>query len=72
MRVSEVKFRSTCLKTLLASLDGSSPATVGPPVVAGAAPGQGRRLFLAQSIGYTGPTSAHNRYISVKYSGIKK
>jgi hypothetical protein len=39
VRVSEVKFLSTRLNTLSASLDGSSPVDFGPPVVAGAAPG---------------------------------
>jgi hypothetical protein len=70
--VSEVKFLSTHLKTLSASPAGGPPAAVGPPTAAGAASGRGRRLFLAKSVGRTGPTSAHNRHISVRYSGIKK
>jgi hypothetical protein len=70
--VSEVKFLSTRLNTLSASLAGSSPAAASPPAAAGVAPGRGRRLFLALSAGHTGPTSAHNKHIFVKYSGIKK
>jgi hypothetical protein len=72
VRVSAVKFRSTHLKTLSASPAGGTPAVAA-----------GRRLLLvlplvvdgacsAKSAGCTGPTSVHNRYIVVRYSGIHK
>jgi hypothetical protein len=41
VQVSEVKFFSTHLKTLLASSTGSSLAIAGPPAAAGATPGRG-------------------------------
>jgi hypothetical protein len=72
VRVSEVKFRSTHLKTLSASPAGGHPAATGPLAAAGAASGRGRHLVLAKSARCTGPTSAHNKHISVNYSGIQK
>jgi hypothetical protein len=47
VRVSEVKFLSTRLKTLLASLAGGNPSAAGLPTVAGAASSRGCHLFLA-------------------------
>jgi hypothetical protein len=70
--VSEVRFHSTRLKTLSASPAGGPHASVGPLVVAGAASGRGRHLVLAKSAGCSGPTSAHNRHIFVRYSGIQE
>jgi hypothetical protein len=45
---------------------------LGPTTAVGAASGRGRRLLLAKSVGCTGPTSVHNRYIVVRYSGTHK
>jgi hypothetical protein len=64
-RVSAVRFRSTRLKTLSASPAGGPPVAVGPSTAAGTASGRGRRLVLEKSVGCTGPTSVHNRYIVV-------
>jgi hypothetical protein len=72
MRVSEVRFRSTHLKTLSTSPARGPLVVSGPLVVAGVASGQGHRLVLAESVGRTSPTSAHTRHISVRYSGIQK
>jgi hypothetical protein len=60
VRVSEIKFHSILLRTLLASPAGRFPATAAPPVAAAAASGRGRRLFREKSAGRTSPTSAHN------------
>jgi hypothetical protein len=72
--VSAVRFRSTRLKTLSASLAGGPPpaAVAGPTTAAGTASGRGCRLVLEKSVGCTGPTSVHNRYIVVRYSGTHK
>jgi hypothetical protein len=71
--VSAVRFRSTRLNTLSASPAGGPPvAVVGLTTMAGPASGQGRRLVLEKSVGCTGPTSVHNRYIVVRYSGTHK
>ena len=71
--MSAVRFRSTRLKTLSASLAGGPPATVDGPVAAfGTASGQGHHLVLEKSTGCTGPTSVHNRYIVVRYSDTHK
>jgi hypothetical protein len=71
--VSAVRFRSTHLKTLSASPAGGPPAVVvGPTAVVGTASGRGRRLVLEKSVGCTGPTSVHNRYIVVRYSDSHK
>jgi hypothetical protein len=68
-----MRFLSTHLNTLLASPDGAPPAVVTVPVAATSlAFGQGCYLVLDKSTGCTGPTSVHNRYISVRYSGIQK
>jgi hypothetical protein len=66
MRVSTVRFHSTHLKTL------STSPTRGPPATAGTDYGRGHRLVLTKSTGLTGPTSAHNGYILVRYSGTQK
>jgi hypothetical protein len=72
MRVSEVKFWFTHLKTLSASLAGGPPAATRPPAIAGPASGRGCLLFLVKSAGCTSPTSSHNTYLIVRYSGIYK
>jgi hypothetical protein len=63
--VSAVRFHSTRLKTLSASLAGGPPAAAGTPNAAGTASGRGRHLVLMKSVRCTGPTSVHNRYIDV-------
>jgi hypothetical protein len=71
--VSAVRFRSTHLNTLSASPAGGPPVVVaGPTAAAGPASGRGRHLVLEKSVGCTGPTSVHNRYIVVRYSGTHK
>jgi hypothetical protein len=71
--VSAVRFRSTRLNTLSASPAGGPPAAAaGPVAAAGPASGRGCRLVLEKSVGCTGPTSVHNRYIVVRYSGTHK
>jgi hypothetical protein len=70
--VSAVRFLSTHLKTLSASLAGGPPAAASLTNVVGTASGQGCCLFLEKSIGCTGPTSVHNIYIVVKYSDTYK
>jgi hypothetical protein len=71
--VSAVRFRSTRLNTLSASLVGGPPAVVaGPTTAVGPAFGRGHRLILEKSVGRTGPTSVHNRYTVVRYSGTHK
>jgi hypothetical protein len=72
VQVSKVNFHSTHLKTLSASPAGGHPAATGLLAVAGAASSQGCHLVLAKSARCTGPTSAHNKHISVNYSGIQK
>jgi hypothetical protein len=66
MQVNEVRFHSTHIKNLSTSPARGPPTAVGPPAAAGAAFGRGHHLVLAKSVGRTGPTSAHNRHISVR------
>jgi hypothetical protein len=71
--VTTVRFLSTCLKTLSASLDGGPLATVdGLVAVVGTASGRGHRLVLEKSSRCTGPTSIRNRYTIVRYSDTHK
>jgi hypothetical protein len=71
--VSAVRFLSTHINTLSASPDGAPPAiVVGPTAATGPASGQGHCLIFEKSVGCTSPISIHNRYISVRYSGIQK
>jgi hypothetical protein len=71
--VSVVRFRSIRLNTLSVSSTGGPPAaTVVPAAPVGPASGRGRRLVVEKSVGWTSPTSVHNRYVSVRYSGIQK
>jgi hypothetical protein len=71
--VSAVRFHSTRLNTLSASLAGGPPAAAaGLEAPAGPASGRGHRLVLEKSAGRTSPTSVHNKYVSVRYSGIQK
>jgi hypothetical protein len=68
-----VRFRSIRLNALSTSPSRGPPATTASLTVAtAAASGQGCRLLFAKSIGHTGPTSVHNRYIVVKYYGTHK
>jgi hypothetical protein len=71
--VTTVRFLSTCLKTLSASLAGGPLATVDGPVAAvGTASGGGHHLVLEKSSRCTGPTSIRNRYTIVRYSDTHK
>jgi hypothetical protein len=71
--VSAVRFCSTHIKTLLASLVGGPPVvTAGLMTVAGTASGRGHRLVLEKFFVCVGPTSAHNRYIIVRYFDTHK
>jgi hypothetical protein len=72
VRVSAVRFHSTHLKTLSASLARGLPVDVGLTVVAGTTSGQGCRLVLEKSVGHIGPTYVHNIYIFFKYSDAYK
>jgi hypothetical protein len=72
VRVSEVKFLSTHLNTLLASSARGPPAATGLPAAGGPASGRGRHLFLMKFARCTGPTSSHNKHLIVIYSGIYK
>jgi hypothetical protein len=65
VRVSAVRLCSTRLKTLSASPAGGPPVVVGPSTVVGPASGRGRHRVLTKSVGCTGPTSVHNRYMKV-------
>jgi hypothetical protein len=71
--VSVVRFFSTHLNTISASMVGGPPVVVaGPTTHVGPTSGRGCRLVLEKSVGHTGPTSIHNRYVSFRYSGIPK
>jgi hypothetical protein len=72
VQVREVRFRSTRLKNLSASPVGGPPVAVGPMTMDGPTSSRGHHLVLAKSVGCTSPTSAHNGYIRVEYSGIQK
>jgi hypothetical protein len=72
VQVSEVNFRSTHLKTLSASPAGGPLAATGLLATVGPTFGRGHCLFLEKFIGHTGPTSTHNTYLIVRYSGIYK
>jgi hypothetical protein len=66
-----MRFFSTHLNTLSVSPVGGPPAAAGPLTTTGPASGRGRCLVLENYAGCTGPTSTHNRYIYVRYSGIQ-
>jgi hypothetical protein len=71
--VSTVRFLSTRLNTLSASLAGGPPAAAaGPRTAAGTTSGRGRHLVLMKFAEHTGPTSVHNRYVAVRDSGTHK
>jgi hypothetical protein len=71
--VRVVRFYSTSLNTLSTFLTRGPPAAVaGLKAPAGPTSSQGRPLVLEKSAGLIGPTSVHNRYVSVRYSGIQK
>jgi hypothetical protein len=72
VRVSAVKFRSTRLRTLSASLAGRFPATAAPPMVDSC--GFWLRTTPVPCIidRSHGPTSACNKHLPIKYTGIQK
>jgi hypothetical protein len=70
--VSAVRFHSTYLKTLSASLAGGPPIVVGPVAATDTASGRGRQLVIKKSVGRTSPTYVHNRYIVFRYSDSNK
>jgi hypothetical protein len=77
-----VRFRSTRLNTLSASLAGGPPVVVGLLAIGsstaglsdaiGTTLGRGCCLVLEKFVGCTGPTSVHNRHIVVRYSDSHK
>jgi hypothetical protein len=60
-----LRFCSTHLKNLSASLAGGPLAAAGPLAATGLASSRGCHRVLVKSVRHIGPTYVHNRYIDV-------